>query len=87
MCVSLPLSRRPGELALPVLKLGFCSSLNFVVPAPLLAPLWTLQPGVLASGGEEGTPVHCTGLHPVEPQCLIGEVRLMVTISWDFVRK
>ena len=31
--------------------------------------------------------MHCTGLHPREPQCLIAEARLMVTISWDFFEK
>lgn len=88
MCVSLAtLQKAGGELALLSWKLGFCSSLNFVS----CARSWLLWVDPSPSGfcfwGEEGTPVYRTGLHPREPQCLIGEVRLMVTISWDFCEK
>lgn len=76
-----------GRAGSPCPEAWFPFQLELRVLYPLLAPLWTLEPSGFCFWGEEGTPVHCTGLHPREPQCLIAEARLMVTISWGFCEK
>lgn len=91
MCVSLVTLQKPGRnLALPVLKLCFGSTLNFMSGAHSWLrcdSVDTLAIRVLLLGRGEAPQCTTQGFTPSKSWFLICKMGLIVTISWNFCGK